>query len=43
MKGVGKKMETKKASLSLVHADLLNELGYAVIYKNGNILLVKED
>lgn len=36
-------MDTKKAGLNLELADLLNKLGYAVIYKNGNILLVKEN
>lgn len=36
-------MYTKKAGLNLEIADLLNNLGYAVIYKNGNILLMKEN
>lgn len=33
----------EKVDMSLETAYQLNELGFAVIYKNGIILLVKED
>lgn len=36
-------IQIKKVDMSLETAYQLYELGFAVIYKNGNILLVKED
>lgn len=36
-------LQIKKVDMSLETTYQLYELGFAVIYKNGNILLVKED
>ena len=36
-------LQIEKVDMSLETAYQLYELGLAVIYKNGNILLVKED
>lgn len=36
-------LQIEKVDMSLETAYQLYELGFAVIFKNGNILLVKED